>query len=110
MAIISHIVTREIKGGIKTAPTKVGAINKLQQFFSHGLGKRLSLEEAAQYINISYDELVDLTFQFGIPYHVDAKRELYYYKHTLSRWVFENPTVLLRVRSKIKKRGQGVFK
>lgn len=85
-------------------------MEKIQRFFSSGPGKKLSIDEASQNLKISYDALVDLTFNFRIHYHVDADGQIFYFKNELARWIYENPTLLLRARNKIKKRGQGVFK
>lgn len=85
-------------------------MDKIKSYFDEGHGKKLKIDMASKFLKISYDELVNLTFRFGITYHVDADGEIFYYKHDLARWVYENPTILLRARSKIEKRGQGVYR
>lgn len=80
-------------------------MDKIRSYFSSGPGRKLSIDEASQDLKISYDALVDLTYHFKIPYHVDSVGQLFYSKIELAKWVYENPTVLLRVRNQIKKGG-----
>ena len=84
-------------------------MDKLKRYFSEGPGEKLSINEASNYMKISYDALVDLTFHFVISYHVTAG-EIFYLKTELAKWIFENPTLLIRARNNIKGRGNNVFK
>lgn len=89
--------------------TKKDLTSKIDKFFKSGYGKQLSIEEASNFLLIPLDELVDLAFKFQIRFHI-ADGKLFFIKNELAKWKWENPTLLLRVRSNIKKRGQGVFK
>lgn len=88
---------------------KKAMASKIEKYFIEGSGKRFSIEAACEFLNIPYDELIDLAFKFQIRFHV-ANGKMFFLKNELAQWKMGNPTLLIRARNNIKGRGNSVFK
>jgi len=65
-------------------------IKRIERFFTEGIGKPLSAQEACEFLGISLSLLYKMTCRMEIPFH-KPRGKIYFLKSELAKWLMKNP-------------------